>query len=128
MSTDKLLVINGSDLSDAVEENSLRIKYTPIYDEHSVFTAMDGSVNKTLLGFRADISAEFSGLDEERAAVLSGLLSEESYVVSFAFPDLKTADFRTVSLAMEPERIAGDVGYWSAFLTMQSDIIPADGL
>ncbi|MGN1415695.1 MAG: hypothetical protein ACI4XF_02560 [Oscillospiraceae bacterium] len=128
MSTDKLLVINGNDLSDVIEENSLRIKYTPVYDEHSAFTAMDGSVNRTLLGFRADISAEFSGLDDERAAALSGLLSEEKYAVSFAFPDVKSADFRTVSLAMEPERIAGDMGYWSAFLSMQSDIIPADGL
>ena len=128
MSTDTLLIINGSDFSDVVEENSLRIKYTPVYDEQSVFTAMNGSVNKTLLGFRADISAEFSGLSETRAAALSALLSAENYSVSFAFPDERSADFRTISLAMEPERFAGNEGYWSAFLAMQSDIIPADGL
>lgn len=128
MSTDSLLIINGTDFSQVVEENDLRIKYSPVYDKQSVFTAMDGSVNRTLLGFRADISVSFSDLDEEMAAALSGLLSEESFNVSFAFPDVKSAEFRTVSLTMEPERIAGDTGYWSASLSMQSKTIPLDGL
>lgn len=128
MSTETLLIINGNDFSHAVEENGMRIKYTPVYDEQSVFTAMDGSVNRSLLGFRADISVSFSDLDEELAALLSGLLSAESYSVTFAFPDEKTADFSTLSLAMEPERIVGDVGYWSASISMQSKTIPLDGL
>lgn len=128
MSTETLLIINGNDFSHAVEENGMRVKYTPVYDEQSVFTAMDGSVNRSLLGFRADISVSFSDLDEELAALLSGLLSAESYLVTFAFPDEKSAEFSTVSLTMEPERIVGDVGYWSAALSMQSKTIPLDGL
>ncbi len=128
MNTDVLLKINGKDLSEYVTENDLRIKYSPVYDEGSEFTALDGNISRTLLGFRAEISVSFSALPKEAADCLSSLVGMEYYNVGFAFPDLRYAEFETLSLSMEPERTAGDESYWSAYLSARSKVMPLDGL
>lgn len=128
MNTDFVFSVNGNDFSGYVTENDLRIKYTPVYDASSEYTSLDGNTHKTLLGFTADISAAFSALPDESAKCLSGILNSENYSVTFAFPDKKEAVFRTLSLSMEPERISGNICYWSAFLSLRSELMPLDGL
>lgn len=128
MNTDFVFSVNGTDFSEYVTQNDLRLRYTPVYDAESEYTSLDGNAHKTLLGFTADITAAFSALPDEAARSLSSILNSDSYSVTFAFPDKKEANFHTLSLSMEPERISDDICYWSAFLSVRSELLPLDGL
>lgn len=120
--------MNGTDFSEYVTQNDLRVRYTPVYDSNSEYTSLDGNTHKTLLGFTADITAAFSALPDDAARSLSNILGRDGYNIVFAFPDRKEADFHTLSLSMEPERISDNICYWSAFLSVRSELLPLDGL
>lgn len=124
MSTDFILKIGETDYSKYLTENDLTVKYTPVYDENTEFTAMDGSTHRTLSGYKVSISVMFSYLDDEAAKSLSSLLNSEKVNVTYLFPDEKSANFSVISLEIEPLR----QNIWTAFVSMVSDLIPLDGL
>lgn len=128
MSTEQLLVIGGKNYSGYVTENDLKIKYIPVYDEGSEFTALDGNISRKLMGHRINISFTLSDIDEEAAKALAETAGKEKTSVSFAFPDEMTADFEFISLTMEPERICGNDCRWFASAALCSEVMPLDGL
>ncbi|MBQ8569052.1 MAG: hypothetical protein IJ446_07540 [Oscillospiraceae bacterium] len=128
MSTDRLLVIGNRDYSEYITENDLRIRYTPVYDENTEFTAMNGNVSKTLIGHRVNISFSLADIDEAAAKDLTASANNEKTEVTFAFPDEKTAEFEFISLTLEPERISEMDCRWFASAVICSDVMPLDGL
>ncbi|MBQ4225563.1 MAG: hypothetical protein II664_04520 [Oscillospiraceae bacterium] len=129
MSIERLLIIGQTDLSAYVTQDGLNVKYTPVYDESSAFTAIDGNDVRDLLGYKVTISAVLEDItDTEASAMAETMLADTPYSVGFAFPDARTEQFETVSLSLEP--ICGTVenNYWSAAFVIVSRVIPLDSL
>ncbi len=127
MSTDTILSIGGNDFSDCVTRDGISVKYVPVSDDTD-FTALDGSTSRGLLGYRVRLTVDLEDLSASDAAALSGLLDTDSFSVTYAFPDERTADFSIVSLEIEPMLVYGSSKYFAASLSAVSELLPPDGL
>ena len=124
MNTEYLLVLGEADLSPYVTRDGFSVRYVPVYEDDTGFTALDGSTYRELLGYRVRISADIEDITEETASELSELLECECFEGTFVFPDERTATFRMESLAIEPMRVVGESAYFMASLSVVSDLIP----
>ena len=124
MNTDDLLILGGADLSPYITRDGFSVRYLPVYEDDTGFTALDGNTFQNLLGYRVRISADVEDITEQTAAALSALLTSESFQGTFVFPDERTATFRMESLAIEPMRVVGESAFFMASLSVLSDVIP----
>lgn len=116
-----ILVIGNLDLSEYCEKGDFSVNQSAVYS--GGFPGLNGSVNKTLLGYKYSISAGLNDIpDDVKKAIQRACKGEK---VSITFDDV-TADFNAPDVVCKTQyETTGGVMMWSVNISSVCDLAPS---
>ena len=118
--------IGGVDLSMITEQEGVRIRTAPVYDDE--FQSVKGKKRRKVLGESVDISASFNHVPEDIAAQIVSACRSDSVTVEYKDPIVTSAVFDRPEYESVPDFAASeDERYWNISVSMSCPL-KGDGL
>lgn len=120
-----IFTIGGFDAVPYVVQDNFTVSCSPQFDTSNSFTALDGTAcGERYIGDIISIRAELQEISTEKAAVLSEILNQASFVVSYSDPVAKTATFKKPEVSAVCIFQDKTTEYWNYSISMTSLLVP----
>ena len=117
--------IGGFDAVPYVVQDNFTVSCSPQFDTSGSFTALDGTAcGERYLGDIVHIKAELKEISTEKAAILSEIFSQASFVVKYSDPVAKTATFKKPEVSAVCIFQDKTTEYWNYSISMTSLLVP----
>ena len=120
-----IFTIGGFDTMPYVVQDNFTVSCSPQFDPSNSFTALDGTAcGARYMGDIISIRAELQEISTEKAAVLSEILNQASFVVKYSDPVAKTATFKKPEVSAVCIFEGNGTEYWNYSISMTSLLVP----
>ena len=120
-----IFTIGGFDAMPYVVQDNFTVSCSPQFDTSNSSVALDGTTfGERYMGDIISIRAELQEISTEQAAILSGILNQASFDVSYSDPVAKTATFKKPEVSAVCIFQDKTTEYWNYSISMTSLLVP----